>query len=238
MGIGTSAGTVPAEVHQSLNASVGADRAATARERAARAVGEARQCLDQAARSNSTTIQSWLNCKSGTFSAWSGTDEVSFGRLDDNFFARLKSSAQAAQQAEYDRRVRVASDRITTAQAQRENPRTDFSGGVTAAGTLRQQNDDFARLNPQNFRNMPAYYPQVEEWERGYRAQRDRVAAGRPRAGTQTIAVRGSAQTCAILVHESHAILQCRSHDVTNIFQRGNNGFTPTNNRCRVQSPL
>lgn len=198
LGIGTNAERVPPEVYQSLNASVAADRTATTQVQATRAVRDARQCLDQAARSATATIETWLNCKSGTFSAWSGTDEVGFGRLDDNFFARLRSSALAAQQAEYDRRLRVASDRMTTAQAQRENPRTDFSGGVTSAGTLRQQNDNFARLNPQNFRNMPAYHPQVEDWERGYRAQRDRVATGRPRATIHAVAIRGSAQTCAI----------------------------------------
>ena len=46
------------------------------------------------------------------------------------------------------------------------------------AGDMQRRNEAFARANPQNFRNMPSHYKQVEEWQRAFVRQRSRVASG------------------------------------------------------------
>jgi hypothetical protein len=98
------------------------------------------------------------------------TDKVDFGVLDDRGVANLSSAAMASYQIEYG----------------------------PATGSLREKNDTFARANPQNFRNMPRYYDQVQEWERAFVAQRRRVASGGARDAREGQMVQSSARICAI----------------------------------------
>jgi hypothetical protein len=188
----TRAGRMPLPVLHTINnaeAQVSADKAAA----------NARACLAEAAASKSATVLTWLYCRSDTERAWYLTDEVDFGQLNDRLFERLLAVATADYQAEYDRRLRAASDKITRDQVARADPRRDLSNQrITSAGRLREQNDAFARMNSENFRNMPNHHGELERWLRSFNAQRARVAEGRARDLRDATTVRGSAETCAL----------------------------------------
>ena len=187
----SQSGQLRPEVNQFINA--GASQIA-----ATKANADARACLNRVNTSREKSLQMWLNCRSDTYRAWSLTDEVDFGVLDDLGFDNLSAAATAEHEAEYKRRLDGASARMARNLAERSAPRTDFSGGVVAAGQLKDHLDQFARLNSQNFENMPRYYDQVQEWKRAYQTQRNKVASGRARDAREGALVRGSATTCAI----------------------------------------
>ena len=166
---------------------------------ATEAAAGARTCLANASNSAQSTVITYLGCRNLTYRAWSATDEVDFGVLDDQGFANLKAAAGEIYQAEYDRRVSRAADRITENMVRMQNYRTDFGDTrFTAIGDLQTWHEDLARMNPQNFRNMPNYFDQVEEWHRAFRRQRELVASGRARDQRDAQAVSGSASTCAV----------------------------------------
>ena len=187
----TRAGRMPVEVLHTINNAQG-------QVSAGKAAADAKACVAKAAAAKPATVLTWLNCRSDTERAWYLTDEVDFGHLNDRLFERLLAVATADHQAEYDRRLRAASDQITRNQVARADPRRDLSNErITSAGSLREQNDNFARLNSDNFRNMPNHHGQVEQWWRSFKAQTARVAEGRARDRRDATTVRGSAQTCA-----------------------------------------
>lgn len=157
----------------------------------AETAAQAAACLRQANRSGS--VETWLGCRSVTYQAWSGTNEVDFGILSDQLFVNLSQMATNAYQAEYDRRVRIGADAITSAQARRENPRSDFSNTrITAAGELQRRNEEFARLNRQNFQNIPSFYDAVQEWRRAFERRRASLLSGADQADA------ARSRTCAL----------------------------------------
>lgn len=189
---GEHAGLMPTEVLQLISSVQGK---ASATESAARA----RQCLASASRSRESTLQTWLNCRTDTYRAWAGTNEVDFGVLSDQFFAQLAQTAADNYQSEYNRRVSGAADRIAANELARARPGIDLSNTrVTAIGDMQRRNEAFARANPQNFRNMPSHYKQVEEWRSAFVRQRSRVASGTARDLRDDVAPSGRAESCGV----------------------------------------
>jgi len=189
---GEHAGLMPPEVLQ-LISSVQGKASAT------ESVSKARECLASASRSRDSTVQTWLNCRTDTYRAWAATDEVGFGVLNDQVFAQLSQAAADNYQNEYNRRVSGAADRIAANELARARPGIDLSNTrVTAIGDMQRRNEAFARANPQNFRNMPSHYKQVEEWQRAFTRQRSRVASGAVRDLRDGSVASGRPESCGM----------------------------------------